>query len=110
MLPFMVSRLPRDLRSHVKLVALLGLSHEAGFEFHFADLLGVGSRGRPTVPEIRRLQGIRLLCVYGTDEDDSACRDLPPDLATVLEMAGGHHFGGAYQELAHRIVQVASGS
>jgi type IV secretory pathway VirJ component len=109
-LPFMVSRLPADLRSRVELVALLGLSHEAGFEFHFADLLGGGSRGRPTMPEIRQLRGIRLLCIYGTDEDDSACRDLPPDLATVLEVPGGHHFGGAYQDLAHRIVQVASGS
>ena len=109
-LPFMVSRLPPDLRGHVELVALLGLSHEAGFEFHFADLLGAGSRGRPTVPEIRHLRGIRLLCIYGTDEDDSACRDLPPDLATVLRVPGGHHFGGAYQDLAHQIVQVASGS
>jgi type IV secretory pathway VirJ component len=63
-LPFMASRLPPDLRSRVKLVALLGLSHRAGFEFHFADLLGGRSTGRPTVPEIRRLRGIRLLCVW----------------------------------------------
>lgn len=109
-LPFMVTRLPDDLRSRISLVALLGLSHQAGFEFRFADLLGGGSSGRPTVPEIRRLRGIRLLCIYGTDEDDSACPDLTPDLATVLAVPGGHHFGGAYQELAHRILQMAHGS
>lgn len=108
-LPFMVTRLPDDLRSRVELVALLGPSHLAGFEFHFADLLGGRSTGdRPTLPEIRRLRGMRLLCVYGTDEADSACRELPPDLAaTTVAMPGGHHFNGAYQEVARRILHLA---
>jgi type IV secretory pathway VirJ component len=109
-LPFMVSRLPADLRSRVQLVALLGLSHEAGFEFHFADLLEAsGTRGRPTLPEIRRLRGLKLMCLYGTDETDTACPDLPPDLASVLAVSGGHHFGGAYKEITGRILRTAQG-
>jgi type IV secretory pathway VirJ component len=107
-LPFMVTRLPDDLRGRVQVVALLGPSHQASFEFHFADLLGGGKTGgQPTLPEIRGLRGLRLLCVYGTDETDSACRDLPPDLASVAAMPGGHHFGGAYREVARRILHVA---
>jgi type IV secretory pathway VirJ component len=106
-LPFMVARLPTDLRDHIQVVALLGLSPEAGFEFHFADLLGGQASGRPTVPEIRRLRGLRLMCVYGTDETDSACPDLPPDVASVVRVPGGHHFGGAYREIARRILNMA---
>jgi type IV secretory pathway VirJ component len=103
-----VTRLPDDLRGRVQVVALLGPSHQASFEFHFADLLGGGkTRGQPTLPEIRGLRGLRLLCVYGTDETDSACRDLPPDLASVAAMPGGHHFGGAYREVARWILHVA---
>lgn len=107
-LPFMVTRLPDDLRGRVQVVALLDPSHQASFEFHFADLLGGGTTGgRPTLPEIRGLRGLRLLCVYGSDETDSACRDLPADLASVAAMPGGHHFGDAYREVARRILRVA---
>jgi type IV secretory pathway VirJ component len=106
-LPFMTARLPEDLRGRVRLVALVGLSHRAGFEFHFADLFrGEKRSDHPTVPEIQRLRGIRLLCVYGADEEDSACRDLPRNLAVVDELPGGHHFGGAYREVAGRILQL----
>jgi type IV secretory pathway VirJ component len=109
-LPFMVTRLPADLRDRVQVVALLGLSSRAGFEFHFADLLGGGeARGQPTVPEIRRLRGLRVLCVYGTDESNSACRGLPPHLASVVAVPGGHHFGGAYRDVARRILHMAQG-
>jgi len=106
-LPFMTARLPEDLRGRVRLVALVGLSRRAGFEFHFADLFrGENRTDRPTVPEIQRLRGIRLLCVYGADEEDSACRDLPRNLAVEVELPGGHHFGGAYRAVAGRILQM----
>ena len=107
-LPFMVTRLPDDLRPRIRIVALLGVSLAAGFEFHFTDLLGATRRAdRPTVPEISRLRGLRVLCVYGADETDSACRGLPAGLATVVAMPGGHHFEGAYREIAGRILQAA---
>jgi type IV secretory pathway VirJ component len=107
-LPFMVSRLPDDLRKRIRVVALLGVSPAAGFEFHLTDLLGAAhSADRPTVPEISRLRGLRVLCVYGADETDSACRDLPTGLATVVAMPGGHHFEGAYHEIARRILEAA---
>jgi len=106
-LPFMVNRLPADLRSQIDVVALLGLSREAGFEFHFADLVAGAKGGRPTLPEMRGLRGLRVLCVRGTDETGSACRDLPPGLATVVSLPGGHHFGGAYRQVANRILESA---
>jgi type IV secretory pathway VirJ component len=107
-LPFMLTRLPPELQRRVSLVALVGPAHRASFEFHFSDLLTGGeSGGRPTVPEIRRLQGFRLLCIYGDDETDSACPDLPPELARRVALPGGHHFGGAYLEIARRILEAA---
>jgi type IV secretory pathway VirJ component len=108
-LPFMVARLPDDLRQRIRTVALLGVSLTAGFEFHLSDLLGATHRGdRPTVPEIARLHGLRVLCVYGTDETDSACPDLPRGLATLVVMPGGHHFEGAYRDIAARILRAAA--
>jgi type IV secretory pathway VirJ component len=106
-LPFMATRLPADLREKVRLIALLGFSHRAGFEFHLTDFLGGSGRGLPTVPEIRKLRGMHVLCVYGSDETDSACRDLSPDLANGMSLPGGHHFGGAYGEIARSILREA---
>jgi type IV secretory pathway VirJ component len=103
----MASRLPADLRDKVRLVALLGFSHRAGFELHLTDFLGGSGGGLPTVPEIRKLRGMHVLCVYGTEETDSACRDLSPDLANGMSLPGGHHFGGAYREIARSILREA---
>lgn len=110
-LPFMVSRLPADLKARVRIVALLGVGKTAGFEFHLTDLIGGSGRGeRPTAPEIARLRGLPIVCIYGSDERDSGCLGLPRGLATTVTMQGGHHFGGAYREIAERILKAAGES
>ena len=103
-LPFLVNRLPASVVTHVRSVALLGLSETADFEFHITDWIGQrsGSQYR-TVPEAERLT-IPVLCVRGTDEDDSACRALKGPHITSLEIGRGHHFGGNYAQLADAIV------
>jgi type IV secretory pathway VirJ component len=107
-LPFLVARLPADLRARVSLVTLLGPSHEATFEFHVADWLHAGGgAGEATLPELEKLRGMHLLCVYGEKESDSLCRDLPTGLARLLPTAGSHHFGGDYQTLAAAVLAAA---
>jgi type IV secretory pathway VirJ component len=108
-LPFMVSRLPPDLRARVSLVALLGAGRTASFEFHLTEWLGGAKGDRPTAPEIARLRGLRVLCMYGTGEKDSVCPMLPPGAATVVPIEGGHHLGGAYSSLADTILRAARG-
>jgi type IV secretory pathway VirJ component len=103
-LPFMVSRLPPDLRSRVRLVALLGPGRTATFEFHVSEWLGGKGGGPPTAPEIARLAGLRVLCLYGADETDSACPMIRQGLAQVERLPGGHHFGGSYASIADRIL------
>jgi type IV secretory pathway VirJ component len=106
-LPFMVSRLPPDLRARVRLVALVGPGRSATFEFHLSEWLGARKPGLATAPEIGRLTGLRVLCMYGTDERDSVCPLLPKGSALVVPVPGGHHFGGSYGGLAERILATA---
>jgi type IV secretory pathway VirJ component len=103
-LPFMVNRLPPDLAGAVRRVALIGPGRDATFEFHVSTWLGKDPPGLPTGPEIARLAGGRLSCFFGADEDDSACRDLDHHEFRVVELPGGHHFGGDYQALAQAIL------
>ncbi len=104
-LPFMVNRLPEALKSKVHTVALLGMGEEANFEFHVSDWL-LGSDGLyKTVPEAQKLKGMNVLCIYGEDETDSACRLLDKDDFNIIDMKGGHHFAGDYEKLAKIILQ-----
>ena len=105
-LPFMVNRLPADLRERVALVVLLGAEHRVDFEFHVTDWLP-GSRQQAShqvKPEVERLAGYKVLCIYGQDESAPLCPDLDPAHVTSKKMPGGHHFGGDYQELADLIL------
>ena len=103
-LPFLASRLPVETRDRIAGIGLLGLSTQADFEFHVTDWLGRGGDRRyPTVPEIRRLEGLRVACVEGADEPDSACRSLP-SWARVVTVPGGHHFDGDYARMATELL------
>src|SRR6185295_7378517 len=106
-LPFLASRLPPDLLGRVELIGLIGASHMASFEFHLTDWL-LGSRdGRPVLPEVRKLAGRRLLCIYGQKEDDTLCPNLGQDLGRAAQLPGGHHFGGAYETIAALLLRDA---
>ena len=107
-LPFAVNRLPPATRPMVRLIAMIGISTTASFEFHVTHWLGGGANGLPTEPEIRKLSAASALCVYGDDDSDSICPRVNPGNAHVIELTGGHHFGGDYGQLAKLILDRAS--
>lgn len=106
-LPFMTSRLPETLLSRVAGVVLLSPATEANFEFHLSDWLDGGSAGTPVAPELAKLQGLDVLCLYGRDEKGGLCQSLPtpPPRVKALPLAGGHHFGGDIESLAQLILE-----
>jgi type IV secretory pathway VirJ component len=103
-LPFLVSRLPAELRSRVALLGLLGLQEQASFEFHVAGWLGVQTGHHLTVPEVARLETTPVLCLRGEDEADSACRLLRGAAVRTVTLPGGHHFGGDYERIAETVL------
>ncbi|HYU31429.1 MAG TPA: AcvB/VirJ family lysyl-phosphatidylglycerol hydrolase [Thermoanaerobaculia bacterium] len=106
-MPFLASRLPPDLAGRIELVALIGASHSASFELHLTDWLFGSRDGRPVLPEVRKLAGRRLLCIYGKEEDDTLCPDLGPGLGRRVPLAGGHHFAGAYETIGALLLREA---
>lgn len=108
-LPFMASRLRPDLGPRIALIGLLGVRRAIDFEVRLRDFVpATESKGAfPVKPEIARLAGRNVLCVYGSDEPDPLCPDLDRTQVTVVAAPGGHHFGGDYKDLADRIVREA---
>lgn len=90
--PFMVARLPDTLRRRVSLVALLGPSRWVGFEYHLVDLVANIHRpgDLPVRPEIERLDGMPVLCIYGRRDRHAICPDLDPSVARPVLRNGGH--------------------
>lgn len=106
-LPFVANRLPPELRARLRLAVLVAAEPFTSFTFrpmdwvftvHHADDVAV-------VPELDRLSWAPILCFYGEEETDTACRQSPVASRGAVPMPGGHHVGGAYREVAWRILQ-----
>jgi type IV secretory pathway VirJ component len=106
-LPFVVNRLPADLRAKVQLLVFLGLGETAQFEFHLTNWLGGATPAAefPVLPEVQKLKGMKMLCFYGDEESDSLCQKLNPNLAKAVERKGGHRLGGNYAPVAEEILR-----
>jgi type IV secretory pathway VirJ component len=106
-LPFAVNRLPEATKTHVALTAILGMSEHALFEFHVSSWISDDNSGPATLPEVNRIAGMPVLCIYGEDEHDSLCPKLDPKKFIVVRVKGGHHFDGNYADLANDILNAA---
>lgn len=104
-LPFMVSRLPASERARIEDIALLSLSHTVDFEFHVSAWLG-SSQGdtHQVTPELKRIAE-PVLCVYGTKDDDTLCKDFKAPNVTTVALPGDHHYEGDFKAVTKLILQ-----
>jgi type IV secretory pathway VirJ component len=61
----------------------------------------------PIRPEAEQLSALRTLCLYGEDDKESLCPQLTSGAMRVQRLPGGHHFNGAYDEVATLILAAA---
>jgi type IV secretory pathway VirJ component len=106
-LPFAVNRLPPATRGKVSLAAVMGMSEHALFEFHLTSWVRDDNSGPETMPEMNRITGMPVLCIYGDEESDSLCPKLSPAKIKIVKLTGGHHFNGDYAGLAQQILSAA---
>ncbi len=105
-LPFMVNRMAPETKAEIRLISLLGISEHAAFEIRLQGILGAANTDGPaTLPELMKLRGIPIQCVFGAAEQDSVCsqKELSATISRV-EMSGGHHFNGDYRDTADLII------
>jgi type IV secretory pathway VirJ component len=107
-LPFAVNRLAASTRAHLALGVLMGMSEHAVFEFHVSNWISNDNSGAATLPEVNRIAGIPILCIYGEGDNDSLCPKLDAAKVRVVKLPGGHHFNGDYAGLAREILAAAA--
>ena len=96
MAPFIVTRLPAVLRDRLSLVAMVGLAERASFEFHWTDLVKDTERSTDLLvaPEVLKIQGVHMLCLYGSHEKGSLCPTFPPSVLRADQHGGKHTLSG----------------
>lgn len=100
--PFAAARWPADLRARLMMVALVSMSLRANFQFHLIDL--VRDVARPDdvaiAPELARLRGLNVLCVYGVDDPASGCLEADTSIVRRVARAGGHRIRDGFDAIA----------
>jgi type IV secretory pathway VirJ component len=109
-MPFLVNRLPAEVRSSVDVVALIGLESTIDWKYHpsWIPFYHPHEPQSPVQPEVEKMRGLRMLCIFGSGEKTSLCRTLDPSLIASLQLSGGHHLGGHYAEAAAAILRAAT--
>lgn len=105
-LPFIVERLPPDLRQQIETVALLSPSQRAQFEFTVGDWIGGNSDGLDVVGAVHKLKTPRILCFSGKDDEDAACAKLQNPVVTV-SLPAGHRLNDVVGDIAKILQQDA---
>jgi type IV secretory pathway VirJ component len=111
-LPFMAARLPADLRASTQLIALLGLEPLIDFKYSPAWSLGAYKHKEPRYavkPEVEKLRGQNVLCIFGAKEKNSLCHQLDRKAFKIVAEPGGHHFAGKYRDIADVILIESAG-
>ena len=105
-LPLLYNRLPPELRAQVTGVALLGLSGDAEFEFHLQDWVErtVGPR-YATLPEVRRIRGIPLLCAHGQADHTSVCERIGTPNTLLFVTRSGHSLGSVASPVSTQLLK-----
>ena len=105
LLPFVVRRLPDDLRGRVDLLALFSPGRTTNFRFRWSDLLGHHDRPGDVLllPELQALEGMPILCVNGTGDPAALGPALPAGLAECVMVDAGHNLNRDYR-LATRLL------
>jgi type IV secretory pathway VirJ component len=108
-LPFMINRLSPETRQSIQLVALLGL--EPWIDFKYNPWWTLASFHKEpqfaVLPEVEKLRGANVLCVYGEKEKETLCPRLDPSQFKIVREPGRHHFAGRYDEVAEAILNAA---
>lgn len=97
--PFAWNYLDPAIRDRTKMIALLGAETTTTFQVSIDGWLGLEG-DQQVVPAITSMPLDRVVCVYGEDEDDTACTDDKLAKAEKMKLPGGHHFDENYDQIA----------
>lgn len=95
-LPFVLERLPEDIKKNVKSVIMLSPDITTDFEIHISNMLGLGNRKNTyeVIPEIKKENEVLNVIVLGTEEESEIPGLLRNTGVRFIMVPGDHHYKG----------------
>jgi len=104
-IPFVVNRMPEEIKNKLDMVVLLSPDSHADFEFHFASWFDHSSaQAYPVLPELKRMQHVHTLVFYGQQEKDHLAFELPKEFKEDF-VAGGHGYENNHKKISQVIIK-----
>ena len=92
--PFIVSRLPVEIKSKIEASVLLSPTPTTDFEIHISSMLGLENRHNTynVIDEIRKEKTDNVLIVFGKDEKSLVPKQLAGTDVKIRYIPGDHHY------------------
>ena len=92
--PFIINRLPDDMKLRVKSAVLLSPATTTDFEIHISNMLGMGNRNNTynTINEIVKMQNFQTLIIFGEGEKTQIPELLAGKTISIKKIPGDHHY------------------
>lgn len=105
-MPFMVTRLPGDLKYMMKSTVMMSPDPKADFEIHVADMLSFGSSSDKynVLAEVKKSEPGHVTCIFGKDEDSDTPKSFKKAGAIIRLLPGSHHYDNDFNAISNEIV------
>jgi type IV secretory pathway VirJ component len=92
--PFIVNRLPNEIKLRVEATVLLSPDVTTDFEIHVTNMLGIGNKQNTyeTIPELLKMQDIPTLLIFGDGEKTKVPGLLSGTSMKIIKIPGDHHY------------------
>lgn len=94
--PFIITLLPQQIKSGVMSAVLLSPAETTDFEVHISNMLDLGNKQNTynVIEEIKKLEKINTICIYGQNEKSPMPGLLKSSSAKFVFIPGDHHYHG----------------
>ena len=92
--PFLVTHFSIDLKSKIISTVMLSPETTTDFDIHITNMLGLGSRQNTynVIDEIKKIQKINTLCIFGENEKTPVPGLLKATFVKISIIPGDHHY------------------
>ncbi len=92
--PFLVTLFPEHIKSNVVSTVLLSPAKTTDFEIHISNMLDLGNRQNTynVIEEIKKLEKINTICIYGQNEKSTIQASLKGTSVKFVFIPGDHHY------------------
>ena len=106
-LPFVIDRLPADLKVALKSGVMMSPDPLADFEIHVTDMLGLESNADTynVLGELKKSTTKRIVCIFGKDEDNASHKLFKSAGAGIRLLPGSHHYDENYRAISQEIIK-----